>query len=239
MTPHLLEPGKIWLPDPSKVSGDIVAFGGDLSTERLILAYSKGIFPWYNRTDQYVWWSPLERCVLRPDEVVVSTSMRKAIRTFHRISIDTAFDAVIENCAEMRKGSTWILKEMIAAYKELAKIGFAHSVEVWDHNEMLVGGLYGVSIGEAFFGESMFSRKSNASKAALIALARYVQSKGWKMIDCQVTNEHLVSMGAKEMPREIFLAELLHLTSRGTLQGSWTLDFEKFIAAHPSFVNVN
>jgi len=238
MSPHLLEPGKIWLPDASKVSGDIVAVGGDLSTERLILAYSKGIFPWYNRAGQYVWWSPLERCILRPDAVTVSSSMRKAIKTFPRFTADQAFDEVIESCAEMRKGHTWILKEMIAAYKELAKMGFAHSIEVWDNSDTIIGGLYGVSIGEVFFGESMFSRKSNASKAALIALARYVQSKGWTMIDCQVTNDHLVSMGAHEIPREKFLAELKPITSRRTIQGSWSSDFEKFIASHPSFFDL-
>ena len=239
MSPHLLERGKIWLPDASNVSGDIVALGGDLSTERLLLAYSKGIFPWYNSTGQYVWWSPLERCILRPDEVVVSTSMRKAMKMFHRYSADQSFDEVIESCAELRKGNTWILKEMITAYKELAAMGFAHSIEVWDEDHALVGGLYGVSIGEAFFGESMFSRKSNASKAALIALARYVQSKGWKLIDCQVSNDHLVSMGAKEIPRKKFLTELLAVTSRRTFRGSWNNDFEKFMADNPTFYQSN
>lgn len=237
MSPHLLEPGKIWLPDPSEISGDIVAIGGDLTTERLILAYSKGIFPWYNRSGQYVWWSPLERCILRPEEVTISTSMRKALKTFPKFTADEAFDKVIENCAEIRKGNTWILKEMIAAYKDLAKLGFAHSIEVWDNDDTLVGGLYGVSIGEAFFGESMFSLKSNASKAALIALAWYVQSKGWKMIDCQVTNNHLLSMGAQEIARDTFLAELIPVTSRRTIQGSWSSDFESFILKNSSFAD--
>jgi len=116
-------------------------------------------------------------------------------------------------------------------------MGFAHSIEVWDENDTLVGGLYGVSIGEAFFGESMFSRSSNASKAALIVLARYLHSKSWQMIDCQVTNDHLLSMGAQEIPREKFLAELMPVTARPTFQGSWSLDFENFISAHRFFLD--
>jgi leucyl/phenylalanyl-tRNA--protein transferase len=233
MAPQFLEKGNIWLPDPEGETGDIVAVGGDLIPERLILAYSKGIFPWYNRTGQYVWWSPMERCILRPCEVSVTTSTRKSIKSFSRFTADHAFDDVIRYCAELRKGNTWILKEMIAAYNELAKMGFAHSIEVWDECGSLAGGLYGVSIGETFFGESMFTRKSNASKVALIALCRYLHSKGWKMIDCQVSNDHLLSMGAKEIPRKKFLTELRPLVSRPTFQGSWSKDFASFIAKNP------
>jgi leucyl/phenylalanyl-tRNA--protein transferase len=189
------------LTDPS----GILAVGGDLSSARLLLAYRSGIFPWFNEGDPIVWWSPDPRTVLYPEELKVSHSMKKVLRnkTFS-VTADEDFESVILQCkAQKRPGQrgTWITNDMVDAYVKLHRLGYAHSFEVWK-GESLAGGLYGVSIGRFFAGESMFSKVSNASKVAFIALAKTLQQLGFPIVDCQVHTNHLASLGAREiMPR--------------------------------------
>ena len=189
----------------------LLAVGGDLSSERLLLAYRNGIFPWFNNDDLLLWWSPDPRMVLFPSKVKISKSMRKVLlgNTF-TITKNTVFEAVLERCAnQKRKGQqgTWITKNMKKAYLELHEKGFAKSYEVWKDDE-LVGGLYGVDLGKVFCGESMFSTVSNASKYAFIKLAKELEEKEYALIDCQVYTDHLSSMGAEELPRKQFMALL-------------------------------
>lgn len=197
-------------PHPSLAEEDgLLAIDGDLSPERLMLAYSNGIFPWFSENEPILWWSPDPRFILYPKDIKVSHSMKKLLKkNVYRISFDTCFKDVISNCANVRKESgTWITDNMIEAYCELHKLGYAHSVEAW-HEEKLVGGLYGISIGKCFFGESMFSTKSNASKAAFITLCKKLEEQDYIMIDCQVHTDHLESLGAINVSRDKFL-ELL------------------------------
>jgi leucyl/phenylalanyl-tRNA--protein transferase len=187
----------------------VIALGGDLSTERLIFAYQNGIFPWYNEGEPIVWYSPIDRMVLFPDELKVSKSMRQVIRKGDFIITEnTAFEEVVRSCKNIYRkdqDGTWITDDMFHAYINLFNAGFARSIEVWKNDE-LVGGLYGVDLGNGIFcGESMFSKASNMSKVAFIHL---VQSEKYRLIDCQVHNNHLASLGAKEIPRELFLAYL-------------------------------
>ena len=204
-----LLPQELLFPDPALADPDgLLAIGGDLSLERLIIAYQHGIFPWFSEGDPICWFSPPERCVIFPAQVKVSKSMKKVIRdgTFN-IRMNTAFTAVIKHCASViREGQdgTWITNDMQNAYLRLHEAGVAHSVEVWQGNE-LVGGLYGIKINEVFCGESMFSLVSNASKAALIWLC---QQPEFKLIDCQVPNDHLFSLGAVLIPRAAYLQHL-------------------------------
>ncbi|BBO66193.1 leucyl/phenylalanyl-tRNA--protein transferase [Desulfosarcina alkanivorans] len=189
----------------------LLAVGGDLSPERLILAYRNGIFPWYSPGDPILWWSPDPRLVLYPDELYVSKSLRRVIRRkrFH-ITFDEAFDSVIRECAEVKRSygeGTWITEEMKDAYCELHRQGYAHSVEAWQ-GDSLVGGLYGIAIGHAFFGESMFSRVSNASKVAFVSLVENLRKLNFKLIDCQVKTDHLIRFGAREIPRKLFLEQV-------------------------------
>lgn len=189
----------------------LLAVGGDLSSARLIEAYRHGIFPWYERGQPILWWSPSPRMVLLPHEVHCSSSMRKALRrTNWHVIIDRNFAEVVTHCAAPRAqaAGTWITGAMKQAYIELHQRGLAHSIEIYDNREQLLGGLYGVAYGDVFFGESMFSRASNASKMALITLARYLQHRGFAIIDCQVASEHLFSLGAKEIERADFEAIL-------------------------------
>jgi len=185
----------------------VLAVGGDLSIERLTLAYRNGIFPWYAEGEPIVWYSPDPRMVLYPDDLRVSKSMHQFINSKkHRVTFNTAFASVISNCksidrSKQGQSGTWITTEMQDAYIDLHKCGLAKSVEVWKDNE-LVGGLYGVEVGNIFCGESMFSKISNASKLAFIALVR--QNK-YALIDCQVYNSHLASLGAKEIERNVFV----------------------------------
>ncbi|SFC05119.1 leucyl/phenylalanyl-tRNA--protein transferase [Marinospirillum celere] len=188
----------------------LLAFGGDLSPERLLLAYSKGIFPWFSEGEPILWWSPAPRMVLFPKEIKVSRSLRKRLkRNDFKITFNQAFSQVIHFCAALRENreGTWISKEMETAYNQLHQQGFAHSVEVWQEEE-LVGGLYGLALGRVFFGESMFSRVSDASKVALVALARHLEALEFELIDCQVYSPHLASLGAREIGREEFLSFL-------------------------------
>ncbi len=203
----------LWFP-PVETAEDygLLALGGDLSPPRLLLAYSLGIFPWFNPGEPILWWSPDPRCVLFPAELHVSRSLQRFMRkTPFRISFNEHFAAVIYWCRRLRAGldgkGTWITKEMKEAYLHLHRLGFAHSVECWDGDD-LVGGIYGVCIGRCFFGESMFSRRSNASKVALVALVRHLREQDFVLLDCQQTTAHLVSMGAREIPREQFLQQL-------------------------------
>lgn len=194
----------------------VVAVGGDLSVKRLIEAYSEGIFPWFDHGSLIMWWSPDPRMVLLPSEVKVSKSMRKILhRQVFRVTYNTAFDKVIKHCATTsRKGQddTWITPEMIHAYTLLYQRGIAKSVEVW-YNNLLVGGLYGLDLGHVFCGESMFSLMSNASKVALVTLARNLEEQKYRLIDCQMYTDHLASMGAREIPRKDFIKILKSSTT--------------------------
>lgn len=185
-------------PELSEEDG-LLAVGGDLSVDRLLLAYSNGIFPWYSKGEPILWWSPKPRFVLLPDEIKVSKSMKKIMRKSEfQVTFNNDFEGVISNCKSMRENEegTWITDEMKKAYIDLYKEGYALSVETYLNGE-LVGGLYGVVIGHCYFGESMFSKVSNASKVALITLAQKLQELDFKFIDCQVYTPHLESMGAK------------------------------------------
>lgn len=186
----------------------VVAVGGDLSINRLMEAYSEGIFPWFDHGSLIMWWSPDPRMILVPSQVKVSKSMRNILnRQVFKVTYNTAFDQVIQHCASItRKGQddTWITQEMISAYKALHQKGIAKSVEVW-FDSKLVGGLYGVDLGHVFCGESMFSLMSNASKVAFISLARTLEKQHYSLIDCQLYTDHLSSMGAHEIPRKDFI----------------------------------
>jgi leucyl/phenylalanyl-tRNA---protein transferase len=188
----------------------LLAVGGDLSTDRLLLAYRSGIFPWYEG-DHILWWCPDPRFVLFPNELKISKSMQTLLKKHaFRFTIDKAFTEVINQCKTIfRKdqAGTWIGEDIKAAYTDLHQLGFAHSAEVW-HNEELVGGLYGVRLGKIFFGESMFSKVSNASKYAFISYVQHLKSEGVELIDCQVYTEHLETLGARMIEREDFIHRL-------------------------------
>lgn len=189
----------------------LIAVGGDLSPQRLQCAYSQGIFPWFEDGQPILWWSPDPRCVLYPDQFKTSRSLRKSIaKLAFTVSYDTAFARVIEACAAPRSlqpGGTWITSGMHDAYCRLHALGCAHSVEVWQGPD-LVGGLYGVSLGQIFYGESMFSRVSDASKFALKSLCERLGSRSYKLIDCQIESAHLLSLGAVSIPRKQFIHEM-------------------------------
>ena len=203
---------RLLFPDVEKADEDgLLAVGGDLSPERLLLAYKNGIFPWFNEDSMILWWSPDPRMVLFPEKVKISKSMAQVIKSNRfRITWNTEFEKVINACsAIIRKGQhgTWITPEMKSAYLKLHQMGIAKSIEVWE-NDVLVGGLYGIDLGNVFCGESMFSRTSNASKFAFICLAKELQQKKYRLIDCQVYTAHLESLGAEEIPRKQFIAIL-------------------------------
>lgn len=208
--------------DLSEENG-ILAVGGDLSKERLLEAYRNGIFPWYSRGEPIIWWSPDPRFVLFPQEISVSKTMRQVLnRKIFTITFDRAFRDVIAACKKPRKKQreTWITREMAAAYTALHEEGFAHSVEAWMDGE-LAGGLYGISLGGCFFGESMFSRRDNASKAALITLVRILADLDFRLVDCQVYTPHLESLGARHIPRSEFIGIIREGLACGTLKGNW------------------
>lgn len=217
---------ELLFPPPELAQDDgLLAIGGDLSLRRLLMAYQMGIFPWYMDYHPILWWSPDPRLVLFPEEFVLSRSMRQTIdRKIFEITFDTAFADVMINCAGVERrdsDDTWINDDMLEAYTGLHELGFAHSVESWSEGQ-LVGGLYGVALGGAFFGESMFTLKSNASKAAIAVLVDKLIDWGFIFIDCQVTTQHLKSLGAREIPRREFLTLLrLALEFQGQ-PGKWS-----------------
>lgn len=221
-----LDPEQLWFPDPSRALEDppgLLAAGGDLSPERLLKAYSLGIFPWYEDGQPILWWSPDPRAVLFPGEFRLRRSLRKILRNKpFTVSFDKNFAGVIHACAQPRRYAeeTWITDEMAAAYLALHRIGHAHSVEVW-HDEVLVGGLYGVALGKVFFGESMFSLQRDASKIALCALAHHLERSGFELLDCQMRTEHLEFMGSRAVARQDFLNLLERHTGVRSPAGKW------------------
>jgi leucyl/phenylalanyl-tRNA--protein transferase len=215
-------------PDPELAESDgLLAVGGDLSPDRLLRAYAEGIFPWYSEETPILWWSPEPRMVLLPAELHVPRSLRRAMRSgAFEVRTDTAFGEVIRRCAgKERPGQdgTWITAEMIEAYTRLHDLGFAHSFEAWEGGE-LAGGLYGVSLGAAFFGESMFADRPDASKVAFAASIEWLLERGFELVDCQVDTEHLRRFGAREIPRAEFLARLGNALATATRRGKWRFD---------------
>ncbi|MBI2312249.1 MAG: leucyl/phenylalanyl-tRNA--protein transferase [Betaproteobacteria bacterium] len=206
----------------------LLAAGGDLAPERLVLAYRQGIFPWFNRGDPILWWSPDPRMVLFPAELKVSRSLRKRLKLHdYEVRTDHAFREVMEACAEPRRGQTgtWIHPAMVAAYSRLHQAGLAHSVETWIGGR-LAGGLYGVALGRAFFGESMFARETDASKIALVALVRQLARWRFGLIDCQMNTPHLASFGAREISRAEFSLRLAELVNCPGIVGRWKFDHD-------------
>ena len=213
-------------PDPNEADAEgLVAYGGDLHPQRVLAAYAQGIFPWpYDETTPLLWFSPDPRMVLRPDDLHVGRSLQKIItRHTFEVRFDSAFDEVIRQCAATRRPGqrgTWITGEMIRAYNRLHEMGFAHSAEAWSEGA-LVGGLYGVSLGAAFFGESMFAQRPNASKAAFVHLVRQLHAWEFQLFDCQVYTEHVARFGATPWPRARFLDALANALTAPTRQGPW------------------
>jgi len=202
----------------------LLAAGGDLSPERLLEGYRRGIFPWFSQGDPILWWSPDPRMVLMPNELKISRSLAKTLRNRrYEVRFDTAFGEVMEACAAPRKGETgtWITAPMLEAYRRLHRLGHAHSVETWIDGA-LAGGLYGVAVGQVFFGESMFARARDASKIALAALVAHLVSAEFRLIDCQMRTPHLESLGAREIPRRRFARLLEELIHYPRAPGSWS-----------------
>jgi leucyl/phenylalanyl-tRNA--protein transferase len=214
-------------PPPHLASDNgLLAIGGDLSPERLLLAYRMGIFPWFSAGDPILWWSPAPRLILELDGLRISRRLQRTIRQgAFDVTMDQAFSQVIASCARVprrEEDSTWITPEMIAAYNRLHELGFAHSVECW-HDNKLAGGLYGMSLGGIFFGESMFSAVSDSSKVALAYLTEQLAKWDFDFIDCQIKNDHLVRLGAIEISRTKFQERLAAAIKRPTRQGRWKL----------------
>ena len=238
MRPYLLSPSSD-APFPHAENAmtqpdGLLAVGGDLTPQRLLNAYTGGIFPWFSEGQPILWWSPDPRAVFRTEAVRLSSRFRRELRRNHwHVCADTCFAAVVEACADVpRPGQdgTWITPQMREAYLALHRLGYAHSVEVFD-GQTLVGGIYGVAIGQVFFGESMFSGRSGGSKAALGALAACLRRWGWPLIDAQVENPHLLSLGAELWPRHQFLASLRGLICQPAVIGNWTERFGNLPAA--------
>ncbi len=221
---------ELLFPPPQLADTDgLLALGGDLSVKRLLLAYRNGIFPWYSRGEPILWWSPDPRFVLFPDELKVSKSMKQVLRSGQfTVTFDTHFKEVIHACKRIaRKGQsgTWITRDMALAFHQLHQVGFAHSVEVWNNETgELAGGLYGISLGGHFYGESMFSFQSNASKTGFIVMVKQLAQWGFTLIDCQLHTEHLESLGARNIPRTEFLHLLKENRTKETIKGDWRLD---------------
>ena len=212
-------------PVESATPEGLLAVGGDLSSERLLAAYRHGIFPWYNPGQPILWWSPEPRAALYPEKLKISGSLRKTLKRGHlRVTFDCCFREVMLACAAPREqypgGGTWITDDMVEAYTRLHAMGYAHSIETW-HEHRLVGGLYGVALGGVFFGESMFSRETDASKVALVALVSKLRAWGFVLVDCQIPSAHLTSLGAEEIPRSAFLTELEHALKLPGQPGRW------------------
>jgi leucyl/phenylalanyl-tRNA--protein transferase len=224
--PVFLLSDTIEFPPPHLASEDgLLAVGGDLSQKRLLLAYRMGIFPWFSNNEPILWWSPDPRLVLYPHEIKISKTLKKIIKKeVFKVTMDLAFNEVINQCAQVRmkkNQGTWIIEDIIEAYCQLHESGFAHSVEVWRQGE-LAGGLYGVSLGKCFFGESMFTLVSNASNVGLVKFVEHLKELSFDMIDCQVTTEHLIRFGAREITRTLFLKQLEKSLTAPTQKGKWT-----------------
>lgn len=222
--PDALPPASAALEEPN----GLLAAGGALTPEWILAAYRAGIFPWYESGQPILWWSPDPRAVLRPDDLHVSRSLRRRLRSGQfRVSADRAFDAVLAGCAEPRRytEATWITHDMARAYARLHTLGYAHSFEAWA-GDTLAGGLYGVAIGRVFFGESMFARRTDASKVAFVHAVRFLASRGFGLIDCQVATAHLTRLGATTMPRKAFVDHLREHCADATPEGPWTEAFE-------------
>lgn len=218
-------PREAVFPEPAQAEPDgLLAVGGDLSPERLLTAYAAGIFPWYSEGSPILWWSPDPRLVLDPAALHVPRSLARTLRRGRfELRVDTAFGEVIRRCAGKPRpdqDGTWITGPMVAAYERLHRLGFAHAFEAWEGGA-LAGGLYGVSLGAAFFGESMFADRPDASKAAFVEGVRWLAARGVELVDCQVRTEHLARFGAVEVPRPVFLARLAGALRRPTLRGRW------------------
>lgn len=218
-------PQELVFPDPELAEDDgLLGVGGDLSPERLLLAYANGIFPWHDEHGAPLWWSPDPRCVLFPDRLKVSQSLRKRLKKADfDVTVDQQFEAVIRGCASTPRkgqGGTWITREFVAAYTRLHELGVAHSVEVL-MDGALAGGLYGIALGAVFCGESMFSLRPDASKIALVHLAAMLKYRKFSIIDCQMTNPYLISMGAEELPRKAFLEILRKNREKKGRPGRW------------------
>lgn len=205
----------------------LLCAGGDLTPQRIVLAYINGIFPWYSPGEPILWWSPDPRMVLFPREFRISRSLRKTLRKGgYEVRLDTRFKSVIQSCAKKQRkdqAGTWITPEIQAAYVRLHELGYAHSVETWI-DDKLAGGLYGIAIGKMFYGESMFAHATDASKIAIAHLARFLDERGFGMIDCQMNTSHLASLGAREIPRAEFVQRLRLLTAALPLCGHWPAD---------------
>lgn len=222
---------EIGFPHPNQARSDgLLAIGGDLSAERLMLAYSMGIFPWFDDESPILWWSPNPRLLIFPEKFKVSKSLKRVLKNnSFQIYFDKNFASVIEHCSTIirqQEEGTWITSEMKEAYVSLHEKGLAHSVEVYDHEE-LIGGLYGLSLGKVFFGESMFSKKRDASKIALYYLCQQIQYWDFLFIDAQVETEHLVSLGAEKIKRKEFLNLLEIAQASPTCLGKWTMQLDK------------
>jgi len=225
--PVFLLSDKLAFPSPQLAEKEgLLAVGGDLSQKRLLLAYGMGIFPWFSEAESILWWSPDPRLVLYPKELKVSKTLKKVIKKgLFSVTMDLAFSEVIHQCAKVRLESneeTWIVRDMIDAYCGLHESGYAHSVEAWYEGE-LAGGLYGVSLGRCFFGESMFTRRSNASNVALVHLVQYLEELSFDMIDCQITTAHLLRFGARKISRDQFLEQLDKSLQLPTIKGKWLM----------------
>ncbi len=206
----------------------LLAVGGDLRFERLLEAYRRGIFPWYSEDQPILWWSPDPRTVLYPEKLHISRSLKRSLRPGHfTVTLDTCFGEIIEHCAGPRtqypEGGTWITAAMIEAYGRLHQEGYAHSAETWQEGR-LVGGLYGVAIGRAFFAESMFTQVDDASKVALVSLVRQLRIWGFRLVDCQQSSPHVLRLGAEEIPRRLYIEELASAVRQRDRRGRWQFD---------------
>ncbi|MRI34347.1 leucyl/phenylalanyl-tRNA--protein transferase [Endozoicomonas sp. OPT23] len=230
-TIHILDQHNIQFPpvtDALEKPDGLLAMGGNLTIDTLLEAYQRGIFPWYNEGEPLLWWSPDPRMVIAPNEVYISSSMKRLLKKkTYKVTFDSAFRDVIDACSEPRSGQagTWITEEMKQAYCQLHKAGYAHSVEVWKQDQ-LVGGLYGVAIDQVFFGESMFSRASNTSKLAMIHLCGELVNREYQLIDCQVPSSHLESLGAKLMHRETFIKHLNDYCRHPVSDAHWKVTWQ-------------
>jgi len=228
---QLLDDIPLFPPQNDAEPEGLLAIGGDLSMERLLSAYQQGIFPWYEDGQPILWWSPDPRLIIEPKNFKVSRSLRKVLKKqIFQVKTDTAFSQVIEACGGPRRSGqgTWITEDIKDAYTQLHELGYAHSVESW-YEEELVGGLYGIFMGKCFFGESMFAKKTDASKVAFASLVTQMKDWGVDMIDCQVTSDHLLSLGAHEIPRQEFLQRLKFAIQRQTPPKKWSFGAPEWV----------